>query len=641
MTNITEELLYTKNLLQMEWVEDLAQFRSLTFRKSIKDKILAGVCWYPVHLNKVKWAFSDQLVIEISVNETTSNHGFHSGKSISLFSNAQENDIQSTYLNGVVNNVKGNVMTLSLNTETLPDWVSEGRIGVNLMFDDTSYKVMMNTMDTLVASGNNRIAYLKEVLLGYEKPKIEEQGNQNNPLLNEGQNKALELINNAKDMAIVHGPPGTGKTTTLIQAIVLATQQFDQVMVCAPSNAAVDLLVERMDEAGVDVLRLGHPARVDENIIQRTLDARVMAHPSYKEYKKLKKAADEFRRKANKFKRSFGHAEREDRKRNYNEAGRCQAEARQLYDYMTQSILSSCQVVACTLVGAATNLLKGTFFQVVFLDEAAQGMEPATWIPILKAQKVVLAGDHFQLPPTIKSREAAKGLQNTLFEKAISNQPEAAQLLSLQYRMAEEIMGFSNSAFYNNQLQAAPNTKTHYLIENEPSMAFIDTAGSGFMEFKDKETLSVSNKDEAKMALGLLKELIKKVGAKNREGQPWNVGLIAPYSAQVRMLKEMLATESEWLFLKQMEQNLTISTVDGFQGQERDIMLISLTRSNPQGEIGFLADTRRMNVALTRAKRKLIVLGDSATIGNNGFYQSFLDFVQEQGTYHSVYEFME
>jgi len=641
MVNITEELLYTIKLLEMEWIEDLAQFRNLTFRKSIKDKVQAGVCWYPVQLNKIKWTFSDQLVIEISVKETSPNHGFHSGKSISLFSNAQENDIQSTYLNGVVNNVKGNVMTLSLNTENLPDWVSEGRIGVNLMFDDTSYKVMTNTMNTLVASENDRNAYLKEVLLGNRRPGFENQESTPSTHLNEGQNKALELINNAKDLAIVHGPPGTGKTTTLIQAVVSATQKFDQVMVCAPSNAAVDLLVERMVEAEVDVLRLGHPARVDENIIQRTLDARVLLHPSYKEYKKLKKAADEYRRKANKFKRSFGHAERESRKMHFYEAGRCQAEARQLYDYMTQSILVSCQVVACTLVGAASSLLKGKLFEVVFLDEAAQGLEPATWIPILKANKVVLAGDHFQLPPTIKSREAAKGLQKTLFEKAISNQPEAAQLLSLQYRMAEAIMGFSNAAFYNNQLKAAPNTKTHYLNEDEPSLAFIDTAGSGFMEFKDRETLSVSNKEEAKMALTLLKELLKRVGIKDSDNKPWKVGLISPYSAQVRLLKEMIASESEWWFFKQMEQDLTISTVDGFQGQERDIMLISLTRSNPQGEIGFLADTRRMNVALTRAKRKLIVLGDSATIGNNNFYQSFLDFVQQQGAYHSVYEFME
>tara|TARA_R110001592_G_scaffold363383_1_gene686687 strand:- start:29459 stop:31384 length:1926 start_codon:yes stop_codon:yes gene_type:complete len=641
MVNIREDLLYTIKLLQMEWAEDLAQFRNLTFRKSIKDKVQAGVCWYPVQLNKIKWTFSDQLVIEISIKETSPNHGFHSGKSISLFSNAQENDIQSTYLNGVVNNVKGNVMTLSLNTESLPDWVNEGRIGVNLMFDDTTYKVMTSTMNTLLASENDRNAYLKEVLLGYRKPGFENLVSTESAHLNEGQNKALELINNAKDLAIVHGPPGTGKTTTLIQAIVFAIQKFDQVMVCAPSNAAVDLLVERMVEAEVDVLRMGHPARVDENIIQRTLDARVLAHPSYKEYKKLKKAADEYRRKANKFKRNFGHAERESRKMHYYEAGRCQSEARQLYDYMTQSILASCQVIACTLVGAASSLLKGKLFEVVFLDEAAQGLEPATWIPIMKANKVVLAGDHFQLPPTIKSREAAKGLQKTLFEKAITNQPVAAQLLSLQYRMSAAIMGFSNAAFYDNQLKAAANTESHYLNEDEPTLAFIDTAGSGFMEFKDRETLSVSNKEEGKMALTLLKNLLKRVGIKDSDNKPWKVGLIAPYSAQVRLLKEMIATEAEWSFFKQMEQDLTISTVDGFQGQERDIMLISLTRSNPQGEIGFLADTRRMNVALTRAKRKLIVLGDSATIGNNDFFQSFLDFVQQEGAYHSVYEFME
>ncbi|GAB3015780.1 AAA domain-containing protein [Cyclobacterium sediminis] len=641
MANIGEELLYTTKLLRAEWAEDLAQFRSLTFRKSIKDKVQAGVCWYPVQLNKIKWTFSDQLVIEISVKEALSNHGFHSGKSISLFSNVEENDIQTTYLNGVVNNVKGNVMTLSLNTERLPDWVNEGGIGVNLMFDDTTYKVMTSTMEAVIASENNRLAHLKEVILGHRKPDFTTSTNRGSELLNEGQNKALKLIEQAKDLAIVHGPPGTGKTTTLVQAIVSATQKYDQVLVCAPSNAAVDLLVERMGDVNLDVLRIGHPARIDEKIIQRTLDAKILAHPSYKEYKKLRKAAEEYRRKANKFKRNFGHAEREKRKMNYNEAGKCQAEARQLYDYMTHSILGSCQVIACTLVGAASNLLKSKVFQVVFLDEAAQGLEPATWIPVTKAQKIVLAGDHCQLPPTIKSREAAKGLQNTLFEKAITNQPEAAQLLSVQYRMAAAIMGFSNLAFYDNKLIAAANTQKHYLEEGEASLAFVDTAGSGFLEFRDRETLSISNKEEAFMLLTLLRDLLKRVGLNKNENQAWQVGLIAPYSAQVRLLKEMVALDSEWLFLKQMDQNLTISTVDGFQGQERDIILISLTRSNEQGEIGFLADTRRMNVALTRAKRKLIVLGDSATIGSNDFYQSFLDFVQEQGAYHSIYEFMD
>jgi superfamily I DNA and/or RNA helicase len=640
MANIKEELLHTKKLLQAEWSEDLAQFRNLTFRKSIKEKVEAGVCWYPVHLIKLKWTFSDQLVIEVSVNELPGSHGFQSGKSISMFSNAEDKTIQSTFVNGIVNNVRGNIMTLSLTTESLPDWVSGGKIGVNLMFDETSYKVMTSTMELLIEAENNRMAHLAEILLGYRKATFLEQPEIQDASLNAGQHQALELIHSANDLAIVHGPPGTGKTTTLIRSIIAATKKYHQVMVCAPSNTAVDLLVEKLCHAEMDVLRIGHPARVDDKIIGRTLDARILDHPSYKEYKKLRKAADEYHRKARQFKRNFGHAEREKRKFYRSEAGKCMGEARQLHDYMTQSILKSCQVIACTLVGAASSLLKGVFFKVVFLDEAAQGLEPATWIPILKADKVVLAGDHFQLPPTIKSRKAGKGLQETLFEKAIRHHPEAARLLSLQYRMAEDIMGFSNTAFYNNQLKAAPNTKTHYLKDGEPNMEFIDTAGSGFTEYKDRESLSISNKEEAGMALHLLKELLKRVGLKGVDNRIWEIGLIAPYSAQVRLLKDMLAADPEWLYLKQLEHNLTISTVDGFQGQERDVILISLTRSNLQGEIGFLADSRRMNVALTRAKRKLIVLGDSATIGNHEFYQAFLNFVQEHNLYRSVYEFL-
>jgi tRNA A37 threonylcarbamoyladenosine biosynthesis protein TsaE len=285
MANIKEELLYTKKLLQVEWSEDLAQFRNLTFRKSIKDKVEAGVCWYPVHLNKLKWTFSDQLVIEVSVNEIPGSHGFQSGKSISLFSNAEDKDIQSTFVNGVVNNVKGNIMTLSLHTENLPDWVSEGKIGVNLMFDETSYKVMTSTMELLVEAENNRMAHLAEILLGYRKASFSPQPEVPDALLNKNQNQALELINSANDLAVVHGPPGTGKTTTLIRAIVAATQKYHQVMVCAPSNTAVDLLVEKLDLAEVDVLRIGHPARVDDKIIRRTLDARIVAHPSYRNIK--------------------------------------------------------------------------------------------------------------------------------------------------------------------------------------------------------------------------------------------------------------------------------------------------------------------------------------------------------------------
>ncbi|WP_162418841.1 AAA domain-containing protein [Cyclobacterium roseum] len=641
MTNIKEELAYTTKLLLQEWQEDRDQFRNLTYRKSIKEKVSTGMCWYPVSLVKVKWAFSDQLVIEISTSEISEGHGFQSGKSISFFSNSGENDLRSEYLNGVIHYVKQNRMTLSLHTGHLPDWINDGKLGVELLFDETSYKVMEKVIKKVMQAENNRLAQLRDILLGQVRPSFSDIPAKIDESLNSSQNEALDLIFRAQDMAIVHGPPGTGKTTSLVRAVVAAVSSTSQVMVCAPSNTAVDLLVEKLSDLGLDVLRLGHPSRVEENLIQQTLDAKVLAHPSFKDYKKLKKSGEEFKRNAQKFKRSFGPAEREKRSLQQREARRCFDEARQLYDYMVQSVLDSSQVIACTLVGSAGSLLKGRRFPVVFLDEAAQALEPASWIPLLQADKVVMAGDHCQLPPTIKSRKAAEGLQQTLFEKAISRQPGASRMLSIQYRMPEKIMAFSNKLFYGGALSSAPNTSFHYLSASEPVMEFIDTAGSGFLEHQDRETVSIANKEEALMALRLLQSLIRKIGWMKEDKQSWQVGLIAPYRAQVRLIREYLDESEEWLFLKQKMENISINTVDGFQGQEKDIILISLTRSNPQGEIGFLSDTRRMNVALTRAKRKLIVLGDSATIGSHPFYQAFLDHVQANDCYHSVYEYWD
>ena len=323
------------------------------------------------------------------------------------------------------------------------------------------------------------------------------------------------------------------------------------------------------------------------------------------------------------------------------EADKLKEEALSLESYIIYDIFQRTQVVASTLVGASGPSLKGTKFPVVFIDEAGQGLEPATWIPVLKTDKVVLAGDHCQLPPTIKSFEAARaGLSETLFEKAISRQPEASKMLNLQYRMPELIMGFSAGQFYNKELEAAPNTLNHFLEPEEPVMTFIDTAGSGFTEEQEEETLSTFNADEARFTVNILEGLLQRIGINAFLEQQWTVGLISPYRAQVRRMKELLA-EGNFEAIKAIEELLTVDSIDAFQGQERDVIVISLVRSNPDGEIGFLADVRRMNVALTRAKRKLIVIGDSSTLSSHPFYQDFLDYVEENNIYKSVYEFME
>lgn len=639
MTNIREELLYTIKLLRTEWQEDLEQYRKLTQSRSLKERKESGICWYPVNLVKVKWIFSDKILLELENHENLKAHDFNSGKSVSVFSNATTDDIQKSRINGVINTVTDKKMVVTLNTDKIPDWLSEGRLGVDLMFDETSYRTMEKTMYQVLEADQNRLAKLRDRILGIEKPVFKLEEDIYLPELNPSQNNALKLIGSAEDLAIVHGPPGTGKTTTLIHAIKHSLNSLPQVLVCAPSNAAVDLLVEKLFQSGVSVLRIGHPARVDDEILTQTLDAKIVSHSSYKDYKRLKKAAEECRKNAGKFKRNYGHHEKMKRKALRDEALKLREDADNLYNYIMYTVLGNAQVIACTFVGAASSFLKGRCFPAVFIDEAAQGLEPATWIPVLNAGKLVMAGDHCQLPPTIKSLWAAReGLQQTLFEKTVNRNRDATLMLDMQYRMPELIMGFSNARFYKNKLKAAPNTILHFLHEDEKVMEFVDTAGSGFTEYLDKESLSISNREEARASLKILTNLLKSRGIKDKSGQMWDIGLVSPYSAQVRYLKGLVAEDPEFILLKSLGRNLTVNTIDGFQGQERDIMVISLVRSNTKGEIGFLSDIRRMNVALTRAKRKLLVIGDSATLSSHSFYQKFLDYVQEKGCYKSIYE---
>ncbi|MCC5936734.1 MAG: AAA family ATPase [Lunatimonas sp.] len=643
MANIQEELLIVKNLLRTEWKEDLEQFKRRTWGKSIVERKAAGTCWYPVQVQRVRTGLADKVLIEVRQNGSTLSHGFQSGKSVALFSNTGEGDSSKDSLNGVVNYVKGDVMMLTLGVEHAPDWLNEGKLGVDLLFDENTYRQMESTLNAVWRAETGRLATLKRVLLGEQQAQFEEDAGQNyQPIgLNEGQSEAVCLVNRAKDVAVIHGPPGTGKTTTLVASISEVLKRYVQVLVCAPSNAAVDLLVEKLSDTGIDTVRIGHPARVDDQIINQTLDAKISSHPSYKDLKRLKKSQAELKRQAGKYKRHFGAQERSQKQRLYDESRRVKEEIAHLEDYIRFDVLQQARVIATTLSGAASSALKGMRFPVVFIDEASQGLEPATWIPLLISDKVVMAGDHCQLPPTVKSIEAAKkGLSETLFEKVIARQIEASCMLWTQYRMPEAIMGFSSRYFYQNRLVAAPNTISHQLGD-EPTLTFIDTAGSGYTEFTDKETLSTRNNEEGRFGLQVLTDLVKRIGKKVFQENGWNVGVISPYRAQVEYLKELVADEEAFVLLRSMESILTIDTIDGFQGQERDLILISLVRSNAGGEIGFLSDVRRMNVALTRAKRRLIVVGDSSTLASHPFYARFLDYVDEKAGYSSIYEWIE
>lgn len=398
MSKIQEELKISLKLLKQEWQEDLEQYKKKFLYSSLSDKKDEGICWYPVSLKKTRFGYGERLIIDLEKSESNQAHLFQSGKSVSIFSNHESYNSPKNRINGVINQVKKDVMTVTLQVEELPEWFHKGRMGVDLLFDEASYREMENALHAVSKADNSRLGELKRVLLGENAADFRKQDYKPIDRLNARQNEAVELVINANDVAIIHGPPGTGKTTTLVGAIEKTLEWLPQVLVCAPSNAAVDLLVEKLTERNVATLRMGHPARVDEQILSQTLDAKIANHDSYKDLKRLKKSIDEFVKMGKKYKRNFGHEERMQRRRYFEEADRCRDEAKSLEDYIVYDIFQSVQVIACTLVGAASNYLKGMNFPVVFIDEAGQGLEAATWIPIQKARKVVLAGDHFQLP---------------------------------------------------------------------------------------------------------------------------------------------------------------------------------------------------------------------------------------------------
>jgi len=643
---ISEQLYKTLELLRMERQADLEQYRQKVLLVPLQRKTKEGKCWYPVRFSRHYIGTGERLIIEVERTQHLDQpHVFQSGKVVSIFSNAH-NTPEKHYTGGVINYVRDNTMVITLNSDDLPDWIDEPLLGVDLMFDEMAYREMEFAMKEVIKASDNRLAELRDTLLGYRLSvagfQLPETGDRK-PItgLNLSQWKALEKILSANDVGIIHGPPGTGKTTTLVQAIKLTVQEEKQVLVCAPSNAAVDLLVDKLSEQGLRVLRIGHPARVTEQSLSKTLDARIAMHEHYKELRALRKKMGHLRDMAFKYKRNFGFEERQQRKLLMQEAKAMKADADVLEFYIINDLLNNSDVIACTLVGAAAHTLRGRRYKTVFIDEAAQALEPSCWIPILRAERVILAGDHCQLPPTIKSVEAAReGLAKTLFEKCIQMQPQAASMLQVQYRMNEDIMRFSSRYFYHNELIAHETVQRHALekVDGEgelislPPVDFIDTAGCGFTEAQDSETLSRYNDEEAQLLIRQLERLIQEIGI---EDWTHTIGIITPYSAQVERLAKLAEVSEE---ISILARYVTINTVDAFQGQERDIIAISFVRSNDKSEVGFLSDIRRTNVAMTRARKKLIMVGDSATLGTHPFYLELLEYVQHKGFYKSAWE---
>lgn len=632
---IHEELHKTLELIKQERQADLEQYRQKVLLTPLHKKTKEGICWYPVRLMKHYIGTGERLIIEVArTQQIDQPHVFQSGKMVSIFSNAN-NTPERDHAGGVINYVRDNTMVITMNADDLPDWIDEHLLGIDVMFDEMTYREMEAAMKMVMKAEDERAAELRDILLGVHPARFREQHFPDIPGLNDSQGKALRKVLSALDVGIIHGPPGTGKTTTLVHAIKVAVNEEKQVLVCAPSNAAVDLLADKLTEQGLRVLRIGHPARVTEQSLSKTLDARIATHEHYKELKDLRKKMGQLRDLAFKYKRKYGYAEKEQRRSLLQEAKAMKADADVLEFYIINDLLQNSDVITSTLVGSSHPVLRGKKYRSVFIDEAAQALEPACWIPILRAGRVIFAGDHCQLPPTIKSPEAARGgLAQTLFEKCIRRRPETASMLQVQYRMHEDIMHFSSNYFYHNALVAHSSVSTKTLTEGSLPVEFIDTAGCGYAEAQDPETLSRYNNEEGQLLISQIENLISSIGIEN---WTYTLGIITPYSAQVDRLTK-LAESSE--MLTALHAYVTINTVDAFQGQERDVIAISLVRSNEKAEVGFLNDIRRINVALTRARMKLIIIGDSATLGTHPFYVELLEYVQQKGFYKSAWEVM-
>jgi len=634
-----QHFLHLQQLLQLERTADQEQYRQKVLARSLSGRVKEGTTWYPVRLNRTYIGTGERNVIELErTNQLEQPHSFSSGKSVSVFSNASGKP-EKHHQNGVVNYVRDNVMVITLNQDELPEWIDDSLLGIDVMFDEMSYREMDLALKKIIKAEDGRLAEFREILVGADKPKFEQltaNSQQRTTTLNSSQQQALQKIESAVDVAIIHGPPGTGKTTTLTESIWHCLQHESQVLVSAPSNAAIDLLVEKLSGMGISVIRIGHPARVTEQSLSKTLDAKIAAHPHYHELRSMRKRMEELRNMAFKYKRKFGWEEKQQRQLLFDESKALKTDADTLEFYIVNDLLQKAQAICCTLVGSSHPVLRGRKYNTVFIDEAAQALEPACWIPILKSNRVVLAGDHCQLPPTIKSHEAAKqGLSITMFERLINKKPETASMLQVQYRMHRSIMSFSSQYFYNNKLIADDFVKSGLLRINQEPVEFIDTAGCGYNEKQNPETLSRYNDEEAALVIRQVEKLIEEISLDHWLEEKITLGIITPYSAQVELLVRL--AESSPL-IEPLHKLISINTVDAFQGQERDAIIISFVRSNDTQEVGFLSDIRRTNVALTRARKKLVMIGDSATLGAHPFYLELIEYLQVNNFYKSAFE---
>jgi len=605
------------------------RYRVLTSSAPVKQRVSEGIAWYPLRIVERGFGFGEYPFVVVERTGPDGPHQLSGGKPCELFSVAGKDQMHA---GGTLHWVSGNRAHIILRSNDHPEWLDHGRLGVQLVFDESGFASMFDALTKLSKADYDRTADLRDILFGTKTSSFV-PGRTVEPIdgLNASQSAAVDLALRARDVAIIHGPPGTGKTTTLVEVIKRCAARQRPVLVCAPSNAAVDLLTERCSDAGLDVLRIGNLSRIDQSVLEHTLSERVKNHGMSRDLASLRKQANEYRRLASQYKRSFGRDERDQRNRLLAEAKRIIADVRRIEELTTGMIIDQVDVITCTLVAARSQEFGFRRFDTVVIDEAGQALDPAMAIPLLRANRVILAGDPHQLPPTVLAPKAAEmALGSTLLERAIQQHPQAVQLLTEQYRMNHVIMSYSNQAFYGGQVTSHPSVEDRTVPAGAPlreSLQIIDTSGRGWEEEPGEASESLANPGEAACALLVYDTLTQLQGA-----DQWSVGIISPYRGQVRHLQSLMTDEQ-----RHRVASLDINTVDSFQGSECDVIIISLVRSNTDQEIGFLKDIRRMNVAITRARRKLVIIGDGATIASHPFYAGLWEYAEQEATVTSAW----
>ena len=615
-----QDLQQQSAMLQKEYEYEKELYRQQTREAGIPKRIQQGVCWFPVKLGADRYNSLNQLTVEVTRTETEeTEHSFEYGRPVCFFRISADRQIRYFNFSAVISYVQDNKMVVVLpGPQVLPELVVTGELGVQLYFDDTSYKTMFAALREVAEAKGNRTARLREVLLGKAPALRRETGPVRFPWLNASQEKAVNQVLCAKEVAVVHGPPGTGKTTTLVEAVYETLHRENQVMVSAQSNTAVDWIAEKLVDRGIPVLRIGNPTRVNDKMLAFTYERRFEAHSDYPELWQIRKTIREMTGRLRK-------SGREDRERLHNQLTKLRVRATGLEIRIDTELFTEARVIACTLVGAASRVLERKRFSSLFIDEAAQAIEAACWIAISRADRVILAGDHCQLPPTIKCIEAARGgLGRTLLEKVVLHKPETVSLLKIQYRMHEDIMRFPSRWFYHDELEAAPEVKYRGILDFDTPVSWIDTSELDLQEKAVAEGTGRLNTGEAELLVRELKNYMERIGIRRILEEHIDFGVISPYRAQVHYLRHLLKKEP---FFRPCRRLITVHTVDGFQGQERDVIMISLVRANEKGQIGFLRDLRRMNVAITRARMKLLILGEAVTLTRHPFYRELYEYI--------------